>query len=574
MRSPDLLKISSLIAARHRVAPAAILLTLAFSARAQVVIAPSSPKVGSANPVSAEPTVPRPSTKPCVVKLFTNQEFADYSAKTFSYAPPDECPGPWAKVVFTADFTVTAGVQYDRTASLYLGHANIFYGTTAEPGTTLSPSWHVERDLTDLSALLASPQSGEADIYNIVNSTYTGIIYANAELEFYLQSAKFPAPVTPDVIVPLPDAAGGAVALNNTASKLAQTVTLPTNVERAYLDVIAQSQSNDEFWYTCVPNDVTGPLESCGGTGFRETEISIDGRAAGVAPVYPWIYTGGIDPFLWTPITGVQTLNFKPYRVDLTPFASFFSDGSPHTVALSVFNADSYFLVTANLLIYTDHGKDVVTGRVLSDNLPGAPVPTVTEKLNLDASGNGTATVSVGSRRKFTISGYVNTSHGKVTTTVTQDINFLNDQKFTLSATTYVQDITQSTTVDSLTTTKTSDGTRLTQGHISYPFSMKIDVAVNPDGSESQTTTSNQEDIAESSVFDGRKTLFGFSDETVQSTDALNFDSSGNFTGNSGAKSSATDEQASDWGGYYYRGLTAKDGVLTGIVNKPPCDNK
>ena len=43
------------------------------------------------------------------------------------------CPGPWAKVVFTADFTVTAGRQFDRTAAFYLGHASIFYGTTAEP---------------------------------------------------------------------------------------------------------------------------------------------------------------------------------------------------------------------------------------------------------------------------------------------------------------------------------------------------------------------------------------------------------------------------------------------------------
>ncbi len=50
------------------------------------------------------------------------------------------------------------------------------------------------------------------------------------------------------------------------------------NTERVYLDVIAQSQSNDEFWYTCVPNDVASELESCGNTGFRETEISIDGR--------------------------------------------------------------------------------------------------------------------------------------------------------------------------------------------------------------------------------------------------------------------------------------------------------
>ena len=36
-------------------------------------------------------------------------------------------------------------------------------------------------------------------------------------------------------------------------------------------------------------------------------------------------------------------MNFLPYRVNLTPFASLFDDGQPHTVALSVFNADSYF---------------------------------------------------------------------------------------------------------------------------------------------------------------------------------------------------------------------------------------
>ena len=29
------------------------------------------------------------------------------------------------------------------------------------------------------------------------------------------------------------------------------------------------------------------------------------------------IYTGGIDPYLWIPIPGVRTLNFKPHRVDL-----------------------------------------------------------------------------------------------------------------------------------------------------------------------------------------------------------------------------------------------------------------
>ena len=538
------------------------------TAQAQVVLAPSTPKIGSSNPVSAEPTVPRPSTKPCVVKLFTNQEFADYSAKTFSYAPPQECPGPWAKVVFAADFTVTAGVQYDRTASLYLGHANIFYGTTAEPGSTLSPSWHVERDVTDLSALFDSPQAGEADIYNIVNSTYTGIIYANAALEFYPTSRKDPAALVPDVVVPLPDAAGGGATLNTTTDQLSQQVKLPTNVERAYLDVIAQSQSNDEFWYTCVPNDVTTSLESCGNTGFRETEISIDGTPAGVAPVYPWIFTGGIDPFLWYPLPGVQTLNFKPYRVDLTPFAGLLADGEEHTVALSVFNADSYFLVTANLLAYVDHGKEVVEGKLVSDNLSAAPTPTVDEKLNLDSSGSGTAKVSVASKRKFTISGYVNTSHGRVTTTVEQEVDFLNEQNFTLSNTAYVQDISQLTTVVSTTTTNGGGRTAVAQANFSYPLTVDIDIQVAADGSETQTTTIDQKDIAGLRANGGGGDC-SFLDEEVKSTDTLNFDASGNFTGNSGTKSSATDFQMDGWDGVYFLGLGSKNNALNSISHKP-----
>ena len=160
------------------------------------------------------------------------------------------------------------------------------------------------------------------------------------------------------------NAACGAprISLNTTASQLSETFSLPLNIERAELDVFAQSQANDEFWYTCVPNDVAGELQSCGGTAFREAEVSIDGEPAGVAPVYPWIYTGGIDPLLWRPIPGVQTLNFVPYRVDLTPFAGLLSNGVPHQVAVNVFNADFNFATTAALLLYLDHAANRTWG--------------------------------------------------------------------------------------------------------------------------------------------------------------------------------------------------------------------
>ena len=115
--------------------------------------------------------------------------------------------------------------------------------------------------------------------------------------------------------------------LNSPSDQLAQTFTLPTNIERAYLNVFAQGQQGDEFWYTCTTDDVAAELFNCGSTGFREAEVTIDGTPAGVAPVYPWIFTSGIDPYLWRPILVVHTLNFEPYRVDLTPFAAVLSNG-------------------------------------------------------------------------------------------------------------------------------------------------------------------------------------------------------------------------------------------------------
>ncbi len=556
-----------------------LFLVLALPLASQVVVVPTDPQIGSPNPVTAEPLVPRPHSKPCTVQLFQNLEFADYNAKTFNYAPPGDCKGPWAKVVFTADFTVTAGRQYDRTAAFYLGHANIYYGTTEEPSSTVSPSWHVERDVTDLSAIFKSTQTGEADLGNFVGVyngvTYNGIIYANAALEFYPACEQDAAANVPDVVVPLPDAAGGAATLSTTTSQLQQSVPLPSNTERVYLDVIAQSQSNDEFWYTCVPNDVANELFSCGNTGFRETEIMVDGQPAGVAPIYPWIYTGGIDPYLWRPIVGVQTLDFKPYRVDLTPFAGLFADGKAHTVALSVFNADSYFLATANLLVYTDPKAKTVAGGILSNTLAAEPSPVITENLSTDASGDVTGTVAVSSTRSYVISGYVKTSHGRIETTVTSNIAFSNSQKFTINALNYIQAITQSTTADNKTVVSDGFVTQTSESKFSYPFTFTYSQIGNSDGSGNITSTSNQQDWVDVTESLGRFPIYTseLSNE-VGSTDTLQYNTSGVVTGHSGQAASQEYSEKNSMGYCYSRDLTAASGLLTGVKDGTDCKRK
>src|SRR4029077_8667640 len=319
------------------------------------------------------------------------------------------------------------GRQFDRTAEIWIGGVNVYFGTTSEPSRKVARSWHIERDLTDYSALFNTGQNGRVDLGNLVNSTFTSTLFGTAVIQFYPLASHQDAPRTADLVLPLAsDPTGGTAFLSNSTSTLSKSFTLPTNVERAFIDVVAQSQAGDEFWYTCVPNDVANELQSCGGTGFRETEVSIDIQPAGVAPVYPWIYTGGIDPFLWRPIPGVQTLNFVPYRVDLTPFAGVLSNGQAHTVSLNVFNANFGFSTTATLLLFLDHGAKVVTGQVTQDTISAAPAPSVVENLNTDASGNITGTVTVTSSRQFTIAGFVNTSHGTLRTNVDQSISFSN----------------------------------------------------------------------------------------------------------------------------------------------------
>ena len=69
------------------------------SMNAQVITVPATPQVGSSNPVTAEPLVSRPPTKPCVVKILKEAEFANFTPNSMTYTPPAACPGPWAKVV-------------------------------------------------------------------------------------------------------------------------------------------------------------------------------------------------------------------------------------------------------------------------------------------------------------------------------------------------------------------------------------------------------------------------------------------------------------------------------------------
>jgi Peptide N-acetyl-beta-D-glucosaminyl asparaginase amidase A len=548
-----------------------LLATLALSA--QAIPAPGL-VIGSGNTAMADPALARPNTTPCVVTLFSNDVFADFSTHPFSFTPPAACPGPWAKVILNADFSIQAGLQFDRTANIWIGGVNVYFGTTSEPSGATARAWHIERDLTDYSALLSAAQNGRVDLGNLVNSQFTSSLFGTATLQFYPLANHEAAARTADMVLPLAsDPTGGTTFLNTTTDTLAKTFTLPANVERAFIDVISQSQGPvDEFWYTCVPNDVTTELQSCGNTGFRESEITIDGVAAGVAPVYPWIYTGGIDPLLWRPIPGVQTLNFPAYRVDLTPFAALLSNGQPHQVAVSVFNANSGFSTTATLLVFEDHGSKQITG-ALTRNTLGPPSPKVVENLNTAADGTITGSVTVSALRDYRVEGFVETSHGRVETSVRQNIQFTNRQDFNITELAFVQNIKQRTTISSETSTNGQGGGSVQQ-QFEWPLDMNINFTVNADGSGGfQTTTVKQQFQSATTQHGDGPSTFSVVSNTVSPSDTLVFDANFNITGFQGQQSSQEFFSNDSSNGCFSRKITAANGLLTSVTNGALCDD-
>jgi hypothetical protein len=444
------------------------------------------PTVGSGNVANADPPVIRPLTQPCKVQLFSGFEFTSFQAQTFSYSPPADCPGPWAKVVFAADFSVNGTNQFDRTAEIQLADTMIYFGTTQEPSATEQPSWHVESDLTDYTALFRSSQPGTMELGNTVNAQDNGVETVSAYLEFYPADLRNPSPRTADEVLPLPDLqqSPGAQKLEIPTDTIQQTFTLPTNVEAAYLDVFTQGQIDDEFWWNCG---------KCQATSFREAQISIDGRPAGLAPIYPYIFTGGLDPNLWRPIPGVQTLNLKPYRVDLTPFASLFSDGAPHTVAVSVYNAHHYFNADATLLVFEDHGAQKVTGDVVSNTLDGVIAPTVADGITNATSGG--SSVMTTDTQSYQLHGYVNTSHGRVDTVVDNSLSFSNIYEATANS----LHITQLTRATRRSNTIRGFIQTAEEQTLTYPLTFDSVTTMNPDKSES-TTSSIDEGLTEDEV--------------------------------------------------------------------------
>ena len=408
-----------------------ILLLMLSASSAPVVFA----NPGSQNPVAAAPPVSRPTTASCTVTLLDNQPFGPtggprgFTPFLGTFSPPSGCPPPWSKVVLDATFTVAAGRQFDRIGMIWLGGVEIFRTSTAEPSHTFGPVWQVAKDVSEYSSLFADPQSVAAVVSNIVTSVFTSTVYETATLTFYETSLQFPPAPHPDAVLPLSRMPTPTTApffqLTSPSARAASAFTLPAHLARLSLEIYATPHSRDEAWYSNQPTPYAVANGLFGGTAFREIQVSVDGELAGVVWPFPLIYTGGWNPYLWRPISAVNALDIPGYVVDLTPFAGILSDGNQHTIALSVFNDYSYWLVDANLLLFEDAGLH--GGLLLTHDVASTPSETVDENVN-----NQGALFTTTASRSVAISGEVEGAAGPIVTSIEQTLNFTNRQVLNL----------------------------------------------------------------------------------------------------------------------------------------------
>lgn len=399
-------------------------------------------EVNYQNPVSALPPVSRPATAHCAVTAMRH-DFANSYGQPFAgtLSPPSACPGPWSKVVLDWSGSV-AGRQYDRLAGVWIGGAEVFRTSTPEPDPA-GISWHVDADISRFIPLLRTTQPLVVDLGNIVNATYTGIYHMTLTVTYYQADHRYPPAASADQVVPVSQ--GGTTSAgwwSLTAGQSAtRTVTFPRNLSGATLEVFARGGGCEEFWYTNAPdayNQAHQDYGLCGGGPYREVRVEVDGKLAGVAQPFPAIYSGGISPLMWRPIMSVDSLRTEPYAIDLTPFAGLLSDGLPHQITLlPPTGITDVWTMDGTVFLTTDHHTAHTGGALLTDTISAEPALSS----SWTSPDTDTDVITTTASRDWVVSGYVNTSHGRVVTTVRQHLRYSNTDTVTQSG--YAQDVVQ-----------------------------------------------------------------------------------------------------------------------------------
>ncbi|XP_058094849.1 peptide-N4-(N-acetyl-beta-glucosaminyl)asparagine amidase A-like [Magnolia sinica] len=381
-----------------------------------------------------------PKSNPCS-SLILQHSFAFTYTKppvTAPYNPPSDCPSNSFSKIILVWSASCKGRQFDRIFGIWLSGVELLRSCTAEPRAS-GIVWTVEKDITSYSSLLKQPQTLAVYLGNLVDSTYTGVYHVNVTFHFYpeeettpnraISGLGFGSPA--DLILPisrnLPLNDGLWFLIENSMDVQVKEFEIPTNAYRAILEVFVSFHSSDEFWYGNPPNEYikANNLTGVAGNGpFREVVITLDGEVVGAVWPFTVIYTGGINPLLWRPITGIGSFDLPTYNIEITPFLGKILDGKKHKFGFSVTDGLSYWYVDANLQLWLDNNSVKTEGELIKHKAEPFTPSLVSNFKGLNGLFLMTANRSISS------TGWVKSSHGKITTLSFHAFDYKNSIEF------------------------------------------------------------------------------------------------------------------------------------------------
>ncbi|XP_022140996.1 peptide-N4-(N-acetyl-beta-glucosaminyl)asparagine amidase A [Momordica charantia] len=385
-----------------------------------------------------------PKAKPCSV-LALQHDFGYTYGKSpvlADYTPPSHCSFTKFSKIVLEWMATCRGRQFDRIFGVWLGGVEILRSCTAEPRAT-GIVWTVRKDITRYSSLLSKNQTLAVYLGNLVDKTYTGIYHVRIHIHFYPEEKSFGDnggrfleksasgyDSGADLIVPisrsLPLNDGLWFEVQSSTDVQVKEFEIPQNVYRAVLEVYVSFHENDEFWYSNLPNDyiIANNLTDTPGNGpFREVLVSLDGQIVGAVWPFTVVYTGGVNPLLWRPITGIGSFNLPSYDIEITPFLGNLLDGKAHNFGFRVTHALNVWYINANLHLWLDDNSAKTEGKLLNHIVS----PLVNSEESNFTGPDGTFSTKV--TRSVSSIGWVKSSRGIITTQSNQDFSYSNSME-------------------------------------------------------------------------------------------------------------------------------------------------
>ncbi|KAF9564641.1 hypothetical protein CPC08DRAFT_660179 [Agrocybe pediades] len=425
--------------------------------------------------VANPPPVPR-NAKQCTIQILQRDfAFSFGSAEVVEFQPPTDCGpvGSWAGI--TLNFTVTSnGTQFDRLGIFTFQNVEIWRTSTPEPTQGDGIIWTYIKDVTRYTPLFAKPGTFILQLDNLIQPGLDGIYSTVLHATFFASSPAHPPAKKADLLVPLSNL------LNNTGNDVSVpptfsiNVTLPQNTVKVFAELYASGNGNEEFWYFNTANQFLPDLPNgfLGQGPFREVRLLVDGRVAGTAYPYATIFTGGIVPTAWRPITSYGALDLPTYFVDVTPFVPILTDGKAHNFSLDVTSAEADHTVLQNwflsgvLQVFTDPSSKPTTGKITTYSAdPFSQTNTVGT-----VGANGDVNITVSASRKIHIESTIISGSGQLNHVVfTQDLQYKNVQNFLQN--TLIQNVLQTS---SGTVLSTHNGVPVVVDTFSYPLGINL----------------------------------------------------------------------------------------------------